>query len=114
MIRLLYLLILVVPPLMAVDVTITAGAQSETFTVTADDIAAITALRAGRVDEDNMCPALKSGGVLHDCSTGTKYIMWKIKQLINHAKRNHPQGADATDEASIVTLAAAIEARKVE
>lgn len=114
MTRLLCLLTLFVLPAVAVEVTITAGAQTEPFTVTSDDIAAVEAMRAGRADEDDMCPALKTGGLLHDCSTGTKYIMWKIKQLINHAKKNHPQGADATDAASIVTLAAAIEARKVE
>ena len=102
-------------PLGAVDVTITVGAQTETFTVPADDVASVQALRATRLDENDKCPSLKRvGGVKHDCSTGAKYLMWKIKQLINHAKKNFPQGLDAADRTAIAVLEAKIETRKVE
>lgn len=101
-------------PLWAVDITITMGAQIETFTVSSADVDSVQALKATRVDENGECPPLKVGGVTHDCSTGIKYIVWKIKQLVNHAKKNFPQGQDSIDNASIVTLKNAIEARKVE
>ena len=111
----LFLFLVLSLPAWAVNVTITVGAQTETFTVPADDVASVQALKSSRVDENDECPSLKrTGGVTHDCSTGVKYLVWKIKQLVNHAKKNFPQGLDAADRAEIKVLEDKIEARKVE
>jgi len=113
--RILFCLLVLALPLMAVDVTITIGGRTETFAVSADDVDALIALRASRAHpETDQCPPLRLGGVFHDCSTETLYVMWKLKQLFNSAKETFPQGADATDAASIAVIESDINDRRVE